>query len=105
MNVHEKYMIELVDDKRTKVFRTYSIDTASVLLFPYLSAGTYSIRITEDKNGNGQIDTGNLLERKQPEKVIMYRFNSASMSNDAYILTLPERTELIQTIDIGEMFK
>lgn len=103
-NVHEKYMIELVDEKRTKVYRTYHIDTASVLLFPYLKTGKYSVRITEDKNGNGQIDTGNLLERRQPEKVMMFRFNS-QLGNNAYITEIPERTELIQTIDIGEMFK
>lgn len=103
-NVHEKYMIELVDEKRTKVYRTYHIDTASVLLFPYLKTGKYSVRITEDKNGNGQIDTGDLLGRKQPEKVMMFRFND-QVGNNAYITEIPERTELIQTIDIGEMFK
>ena len=102
--VHEKYLVELVDEKRTKVFRSYQIDTVSVLEFPYLKAGKYSIRITEDKNGNGQVDTGSLLDKKQPEKVMMFRFNE-SMGNNAYILELPERTELIQTIDIGEMFK
>ena len=103
-NVHEKYLLELVDEKRTKVFRSYLIDSTSVLDFPYLKAGKYSIRITEDKNGNGQVDTGSLLDKKQPEKVMMFRFNE-SMGNNAYILELPERTELIQTIDIGEMFK
>ena len=103
-NVYEKYLVELVDEKRTKVFRSYLIDSTSVLDFPYLKAGKYSIRITEDKNGNGQVDTGSLLDKKQPEKVMMFRFNE-SMGNNAYILELPERTELIQTIDIGEMFK
>ena len=103
-NVHEKYLVELVDEKRTKVYRSYSIDSASVLLFPYLKAGKYSIRITEDKNGNGQVDTGSLLDRKQPEKVMMYRANN-SLGSNAYIMDIPERTELIQTIDIGEMFK
>ena len=103
-NVHEKYMVELVDEKRTNVYRTYHIDSAAVLNFPYLKAGRYSLRITEDKNGNGQIDTGDLLEHRQPEKVMMFRFNDV-LGNNAYILEIPERTELIQTIDIGEMFK
>ena len=103
-NVHEKYMVELVDEKRTNVYRTYHIDSAAVLSFPYLKAGRYSLRITEDKNGNGQIDTGDLLEHRQPEKVMMFRFNDV-LGNNAYILEIPERTELIQTIDIGEMFK
>lgn len=103
-NVNEKYMVELVDEKRTTVYRTYQIDSAAVLEFPYLKAGKYSLRITEDKNGNGQVDTGSLLDRKQPEKVMMFKVNS-SLGNDAYIMDIPERTELIQTIDIGEMFK
>ena len=62
------------------------------------------LELKVDKNGNGQIDTGSLLDRKQPEKVMMYRFNNV-MGNNAYIVDIPERTELIQTIDIGEMFK
>ena len=103
-NVHEKYLIELVDEKRAKVYRSYLIDTTSVLDFPYLKAGKYSLRITEDKNGNGQVDTGSLLDRKQPEKVLMLKVND-SMGSDAYIMDIPERTELIQTIDIGEIFK
>ncbi len=103
-NVNEKYMVELVDEKRTNVYRTYHIDSAAVLNFPYLKAGRYSLRITEDKNGNGQIDTGDLLEHRQPEKVMMFRFNDV-LGDKAYILEIPERTELIQTIDIGEMFK
>lgn len=103
-NVNEKYLVELVDEKRTKVYRSYLIDTASVLQFPYLKAGKYSIRITEDKNGNGLVDTGDLLKKKQPEKVLMYKVNE-SVGNNAYIMDIPERTELIQTIDIGEMFK
>lgn len=35
---------------------------------------------------------------------MMFRFNSQLGSN-AYITEIPERTELIQTIDIGEMFQ
>ena len=84
--------------------RRSKIDTAAVLAFPYLKAGKYSLRITEDMNGNGQIDTGDLLEHRQPEKVMMFKFNDV-VGNNAYIIEIPERTELIQTIDIGEMFR
>lgn len=103
-NVNERYIVELVDEKRTKIFRSYSIDTASVLQFPYLKAGKYSIRITEDKNGNGQIDPGSVLEHRQPEKVLLLKVGK-SLGNDAYILEIPEKMELTQTIDIGELFK
>ena len=103
-NVEEKYMVELVDEKRTKVFRKYDIDTTTTLTFPYLQAKKYSIRITQDKNGNGRSDTGSLLDKKQPEKVLMYKFKEI-MGNAAYILDLPEKTDLVQTIDLGKMFK
>lgn len=103
-NVFENYIVELTDENKKKIFRKYSIDSAAVLPFPYLKAGKYSIRITEDKNGNGMIDTGVLLEKKQPEKVMLYKA-STSLGNDAYILELPARTDLEQTIDLAEMFK
>ncbi len=102
--VNEFYVVELVDERRKKVFFKYFIDKDAVLEFPYLKKGKYSVRITEDKNRNGQIDTGVLLEKKQPEKVLMYKFNNR-LGNNAYILDLPERTELTQTINIAEMFK
>ncbi len=102
--VNGSYVVELVDEKRKKVFFKYIIKTDTTLAFPYLKKGKYSIRITEDKNGNGQIDTGSLLEKKQPEKVLMYKFNDR-IGNNAYIIDIPERTELIQTIDIAEMFR
>ncbi len=102
--VNENYVVELVDEKRKKVFFKYNIDSDCTLEFPYLKKGKYSIRITEDKNHNGQIDTGVLLEKKQPEKVLMYKFNE-KLGNDAYILNLPERTELIQSINLAEMFR
>lgn len=35
-----------------------------------IQAGVYSIQVTEDENANGVWDTGNLLLRKQPEKII-----------------------------------
>ena len=103
-NVSEEYMVELLDEKRSKLFRKYNIDTTASLSFPYLKAGNYSIRITQDKDGNGRSDTGDLLKRRQPEKVRMYKANN-SIGNKAYILEIPEKTDLVQTIDLAEMFK
>lgn len=40
--------------------------------FKYLSAGTYYIRLFIDSNDNGKWDTGNYLEKKQPEQVFYY---------------------------------
>ena len=99
-NVNNKYIVDLLNEKRDKVLRTYIIDKETTLLFPYLKAGKYSVRITEDLNRNGIVDTGCLLEHKQPEKVRFYK-----LSDGTYLIDIPEMTELEQEIDIEEMFK
>jgi hypothetical protein len=71
-----------------------------VLPFPYLKAGKYSIRITEDLNRNGIVDTGILLEKKQPEKVRFYK-----LQDGTFLIDIPEKMEIEQSIDIAEMFK
>ncbi len=40
--------------------------------FDFLDPGNYLIQLIEDSNSNGQYDTGNYLEKRQPEKVINY---------------------------------
>ncbi len=99
-NVHNKYIIDLLDEKRTNVLRSYIIDKDQTLPFPYLKAGKYSIRITEDLNRNGIVDTGNILERRQPEKVRFYK-----LEDGTFLIDIPEMMEIDQNIDIVEMFK
>ena len=99
-NVGNKYIVDLLDEKRANVLRTYIIDNDQTLVFPYLRAGKYSIRITEDINRNGLVDTGNVLEKKQPEKVLFYK-----LENGESLIDIPEMTELEQDIDVAEMFK
>lgn len=98
-NVSNKYIVDLLNEKRDQVLRSYIIDKDSTLPFPYLKAGKYSIRITEDVNRNGIVDTGNLLEKKQPEKVLFYKLEDGS-----FLIDIPEMTELEQNIDVAEMF-
>lgn len=99
-NVKNKYIVDLLDEKRTKVLRSYIIDKDADLSFPYLKAGKYSIRITEDLNRNGLVDTGNLLEHKQPEKVRFYK-----LENGDNLIDIVEMMELEQNINLGEIFK
>lgn len=99
-NVKNKYIVDLLDEKRTKVLRNYIIEKDQTLVFPYLKAGKYSIRITEDLNKNGLVDTGNILEHKQPEKVLFYK-----LEDGTFLIDIPEMTELEQDIDLAEMFK
>ena len=99
-NVKNKYIVDLLDEKRTNVLRSYTIDSDQDLLFPYLKAGKYSIRLTEDINRNGLVDTGILLEHKQPEKVRFYKLEDGS-----FVIDIPEMVELEQNVDVEATFK
>ena len=99
-DVHNKYIIDLLNEKRDKIIRSYTVKQDATLLFPYITAGKYSLRITEDLNRNGLVDTGNLLEHKQPEKVKFFK-----LQDGTFLIDIPEMTELEQTIDVGEMFR
>ncbi len=95
-----KYIVDLLNEKRDKTLRSYIVDSDQTLVFPYIKAGKYSIRITEDLNRNGIVDTGNLLEHKQPEKVKFYK-----LQDGTFLIDIPEMCELEQNIDVAEMFK
>lgn len=99
-NVRNKYIVDLLNEKRNQVLRSYVVENDEVLKFPYLKAGKYSIRITEDLNRNGLVDTGILLEKRQPEKVRFYK-----LEDGTFLINIPEMTELDQSIDVEEMFK
>ena len=99
-NVQNKYIVDLLNEKRDKVLRQYIVEADQTLIFPYLKAGKYSIRITEDLNRNGIVDTGILLERKQPEKVRFYK-----LEDGTFLIDIPEMMELEQNLDLQAMFE
>jgi len=62
-------LIELLDEKDVFVQQVY-ITSAQDAVFEYVNPGTYSIRITVDSNGNRRYDTGNFLQKRNPERII-----------------------------------
>lgn len=97
--VDRKVIVELLDEKCTKVQRKYIITKDCTLRFPYLNKGKYCLRLTEDRNENSFVDTGSVLERRQPEKVVFYKLNG-----DKYIEVL-EGAEMVQTVNVCELIK
>ncbi|MCF0167822.1 MAG: Ig-like domain-containing protein [Bacteroidales bacterium] len=93
--VKQRYIIELVNADRTKSFRSFTVTEDCSLYFPYLTAGEYTFRITEDNNGNGQFDTGNIGKRLQPERVILYKLPDGSEK-----FTLEEQTDIEQDLKL-----
>ena len=99
-DVHNKYIVDLLNEKRDKVIRSFIVEDDQTLTFPYIKTGKYSIRITEDINSNGIVDTGILLEKKQPEKVRFYK-----LEDGTFLIDIPEMMEIEQSINVQEMFK
>ena len=97
--VDRKLIVDLLGEKRDRVLRSFVTDHDGTLSFPYLRTGRYSIRITEDGNRNSIIDTGSLLERRQPETVVFLDF-----SGSEYLL-IPASAELTQSVDVGALFQ
>ena len=66
----------LTADGKSTVVRTVAVPVgATKLTIPYLPPNSYTLRIVDDRNANGQWDTGNYWERKQPEAVRYYKNN------------------------------
>lgn len=99
INVKSRYIVELVNDTRTAVYRKYVINEDCSLPFKYLSPGRYSLRITQDLNSNARHDTGSLIPRKQPEKVRLYK-----LPNGREVIEIKERTDIDQNVDILKIF-
>ena len=97
--VHNKYIVDLLTEKRDKVVRSFIVEQDGPVLFPYLKAGSYCIRITEDINRNGRVDTGNLLAHRQPEKVRFFKVD------DQFLIKVLERAEMVWEINLEEMFR
>ena len=99
--IEGRVIVELMDDKKKTVHQSSFVEgTADTKLeFPYIKAGKYSIRISHDANGNGIIDPGNIRERKQPEKVIIY-----TLPDGNNVIIVGEGMEIEQIIDLKLLF-
>ena len=97
--VDRKYIVDLLDEKRSKVIRSYIIEKDCTLAFPYLKEGKYSIRVADDGNKNSIVDTGDLLQHRQPEPVRFVKFGESEY------LDVMKSAELEQSIDLSELFR
>lgn len=98
-NVSGPTTVDLMSDKKDKLFRSYNIEADAELRFPYLKEGQYSVRISSDVNGNKVIDSGSLFEHRQPESVVFYKLE------DKDLIDIPQGAELKQTIDLSKLFQ
>lgn len=92
------YIVDFLNEKRSTVLLSYVLREDRTVTFPYLKAGTYYIRITEDRNANGIVDTGSVLEHRQSEKVKFY------MIGDGEMIVISESVDLEQSLDLNTLF-
>ncbi len=92
-------IIDLMNEARSTVVRTLTAYSDTTLSFKYLNAGRYALRFTEDVNGNGQWDTGSVIQKRQAEKVRVFKYANGNMA-----IELKDKMELTQNIDITQTF-
>lgn len=71
LSADSAYVLELLDGEQTVETYTITGQTTFQRELKYIRPATYSIRITEDWNGNGRWDSGEYDTYQQPE--LMYR--------------------------------
>ena len=65
------YVVMLIDDKENTVKKSV-IHSDTTLNYDFLNPQIYRLKIFADENRNGEWDTGNYLEKNQPEKAVYY---------------------------------
>lgn len=98
-NLSSRYIIQVLDTKKERVLRETGADKAGKILFEYLPAGDYCLRFIDDENRNSVWDPGEVLARKQPEKVAFL-----TLADGSDILTLRENSEIEQEVDVAALF-
>lgn len=64
----KSYILEVINENKA-IVNTIVVKNDTTAIFANYRAGKYFIRIIYDTNKNGIWDTGNVAERKQPEKI------------------------------------
>ena len=73
--IPERALIQvLTADEKKNIVRSVVVPLgATKLSIPYLPPNSYTLRIVDDRNANGQWDTGNYWLHLQPEPVRYYK--------------------------------
>jgi len=58
---------------KDEILQQYLFSTDTTIIYNYVNAGKYKLKVIFDSNDNGKWDMGNYLKNIQPEKVIYYK--------------------------------
>ena len=111
---HEKFATVIIDVKGKPDSTTYIVQltnaqgamqqekrgvTGGKIQFNYVAVGDIKIRVIEDVNNNGRWDSGNLVERRQPERSELY---ANEKGEDTFVTKANWEIEL--AIDMNTLF-
>ncbi|MGE4569181.1 MAG: Ig-like domain-containing protein [Bacteroidales bacterium] len=66
-------ILQLIDPSSSKIVAQTRLSSDTVASLPYIRPGKYRLRAIHDTNDNGKWDTGNWMERRQPESIEIYK--------------------------------
>ena len=72
-NRRERNLIAQLTDLEGKVIAEFPPNSSGSIEFPYVRPGRYLVRVIIDENANNKWDTGNFLEKRQPEPIQYFR--------------------------------
>lgn len=95
-----KYVLQLTSGTGKEVTQEFTDVVTGTYKFMYVKPGTVRLRVIEDVNGNGKWDHGDLVHRRQSERVELYVDPS---TNESEIITRANwENEIV--LDMNEMF-
>ncbi len=93
-----RYLIQLLDGSGAVKQERRDV-AAGEVQFRYVPAGEIKFRIVEDRNANGRWDTGDLVQRRQPERAEFYRNDQGE---ETFVTKVNWEVEL--TMDMDRIF-
>ncbi len=90
-------------ENNKKIYQQKTITTNGNYSFSYLAPESYHVRIIEDRNKNGQWDTGNYEKKLLPERVFYFKKEIKLRSNWEQVETI--NIPVYQTFDYNEDHK
>lgn len=71
LTISDNHIVQLINEKE-EIIKEHTINSDTTIIYEFLDAGKYKIRIIIDSNRNNKWDTGKYLEKQQPEKIIYF---------------------------------
>ncbi len=94
------YVLTLRDAKNGSVIQSKKFVTSGTHTFRFLNAGEVELHVLEDMNGNGVWDTGNLVERRQPERMEIF-----SSPTGESAITIRVKWDIDIDVDMARLFR